>query len=67
MKSRCFPDQWALLTALTAALYFQFKVSSIQAAVRAATLTAAGTREAKMLISQTVPIGITPRSAGGEG
>lgn len=35
--------------------------------LRAATLTAASTCEAKMLISQTVPIGITAWSAGGEG
>ncbi|CAF88044.1 unnamed protein product, partial [Tetraodon nigroviridis] len=42
-------------------------VSSTQGVLRAATLTAASTREAKMLISQTVPIGIARRSAGGEG
>lgn len=34
---------------------------------RAAALTRASTCEAKMLISQTVPIGIMPRSASGEG
>lgn len=52
---------------LAAVLYFQFKVSSVQGVLTAATLTAASTCEAKMLISQTVPIGITPWSAGGEG
>lgn len=65
MKSQCFPDQWVLLMVLATVLYFQFKVSSV--VLGAATLTAASTREAKMLISQTVPIGITPWSAGGEG
>lgn len=67
MKSQCFPDEWVLLMVLAAVLYFQFKVSSIQGGLRAATLTAASTCEAKMLISQTVPIGIRRRSAGGEG
>lgn len=67
MKSQCFPDHWLLLMVLAAALYFLFKVSSIQAARSAATQAAARTRPAKMLISQTVPIGIAPRSAGGEG
>lgn len=66
MKSQCFPDQWVLLMVLGAVLYFQFKVSSIQG-VLSSDIDCSSTCEAKMLISQTVPIGITPRSAGGEG
>lgn len=45
-----------------------FPVQGVLSSVsRAATPTRISTCEAKMLISQTVPIEIKPRSAGGEG
>lgn len=67
----CFPDQWVLLIVLATFLFsFFFPIQGVLYSVcisRAAALTRASACEAKMLISQTVPIGITPRSASGEG
>ena len=64
----CFPDQWVLLIVLATFLFFPIQgVLYTVCITRAAALTRASTREAKMLISQTVPIGIMPRSASGEG
>lgn len=63
----CFPDQWVLLIVLATFLFPIQGVLYIVCISRAAALTRASTCEAKMLISQTVPIGIMPRSASGEG
>lgn len=65
----CFPDQWVLLIVLATFLSF-FPIQGVLYTVCisvAAALTRASTCETKMLISQTVPIGIMPRSASGEG
>lgn len=64
----CFPDQWVPLIASASFPFSNWRCPLCTVCIsRAAALTRASAREAKMLISQTVPIGIMPRSAGGEG